>query len=477
MSTSPSYLAFDLGASSCRAVVGTLTGQRMALEEVHRFPTPLLVRGARLYWDLEAIWQELRSTLQRVCAHQELRSVSVDSWGVDYVPLDKSFRPVRQAHCYRDPRTEGMDKEIAYRIDPEALFAATGVQPQAINTLWQVMADQVLTPEDFDKTATRLLIADYFNYRFSGIAIAEVSAASTTQLFAPHSMTWARSLMDDLGLRSETWPQVVPSGTRLGPAQQTIETSPIEVVAGCSHDTACAVAATPVRSDGGTWAFLSSGTWGILGVELDRPMISAQTRALGFTHEVGFNRSIRLLRNLTGLWVLQECERTWRAAGQRFNYATLMNEAVAAGDSKALLDLFDPRFAARSHMPQTVHRYCLEHDMPPPRGRGALVRLILKSLAHAVGKELSALEQLTGCPIEVLHIIGGGSRNALLNQWTADACGCRVVAGPAEATSLGNLLVQAWAMGDLSSAAALRRTAAHSASLQTFHPGQWRADN
>ena len=465
----PHYLAFDLGASSCRAVLGRLEGQRMHMSEVHRFRTPMVEEGPRLYWDLEVIWKELWDTAQRVSAAHHLRSLSVDSWGVDYVPLDAAMRPVRRAHCYRDPRVAGMGEVISRRVSPEAAYAITGVQPQTINTLFQVVADQVLTPEDYARTATRLLIADYFNYRFSGQAVAEVSAASTTQVFAPDTMRWAESLIERLGLRPETWPTLVPSGTRLGTASAA--GAAVEVIAGCSHDTACAVAAVPAEAGPGRWAFLSSGTWSILGMETEVPMRTAQAFALGYTHEVGFNNSIRLLKNLTGLWVLQECERTWREAGDTFDYDTLLNEARRAAPLHGVVDLSDPRFAARGDMPARVHAYCREKGIQAPKHRGSMVRLILESLAEAYRAALRQLETLTGGAVTVLHIVGGGARNAYLNQRTADQCGCRVVAGPAEATALGNLLVQAYAMGDLDSPAQVRAVAASSSKLQVYEPG------
>ena len=468
MTAEPCYLAFDLGASSCRAVLGRFDGERIHMSEMHRFATPLRVDGERLYWDLEAIWIALHDTFQRVCREVPLRSASVDSWGVDYIPLSVAMEPVRQAHCYRDTRVTGMDAVIAQRVDPAEIYSITGVQPQTINTLFQVVADQVLTPSNYEKTATRLLIADYFNYRFSGRAVAEVSAASTTQVFAPHTMTWAYGLMERLGLCPSKWPPTVLSGTRIGTA--SVEGQPVAIVAGCSHDTACAVAAVPVRSDTSSWAFLSSGTWSILGVESDRAMKTLQARTLGFTHEVGFNRSIRLLKNLTGLWVLQECERTWREAGESFDYAVLLKEARQAPPPQGLVDLADPRFATRGDMPARLRAYCLEHGMTALESRGAVVRLILESLAEMYRVALRQLETIIGRRITVLHVVGGGARNALLNQWTADRCHCRVIAGPAEATALGNLLVQAYAMGDLESPADVRRVAARTARLAVYEP-------
>jgi len=467
------YLALDLGASSGRAMLGRFDGRRMEMEEVHRFPTSLLEDGERLYWDLEAIWPALNEGLRRArAATPRLRSLSVDSWGVDYVPLDHEGRPVRKAHCYRDPRTQGMIEKAEARVPAADLYATTGIQFIAINTLYQVLADQALEPDLFAQTANRLMIADYFNYRFSGRAVGEVSLASTTQLYDPQHGTWATDLMRRFDIPPESWPEIVPSGTRLGPIQSKIQNpqSKIEVVAGCSHDTASAVAAAPAEANGAPWAYLSSGTWSLLGVELPEPVLTEAARLSGFTNEVGVDGSIRFLKNLTGLWVLQECERQWKAAGETFDYATLLAEAEATPRSDGFVDLNEAQFGLRGDMQRKLAVYCDEHRLTVPPTRGAVVRLILESLAETYRQTLGVLEDLLGRRIEVLHVVGGGSRNALLCQWTADACRCRVVAGPAEATALGNLLVQAQAMDDLPEGVSIRDVVRASCDLHVYEP-------
>ena len=472
------YLAFDLGASSGRAMLGRFDGRRMAMEALHRFPTPLVEDGERLYWDLEAMWPELLEGLRRACeAAPHLRSLSVDSWGVDYVPLDAEGRPLRKAYCYRDPRTQGMIEKAEERVPAADLYAATGIQFIAINTLYQVLADQEREPNLFTRTANRLMIADYFNYRFSGRAVAEVSLASTTQLYDPQHETWATDVMQRFDIPPESWPEIAPSATRLGPVQSKIRNSfgnlaisqsKIETVAGCSHDTACAVAAVPAGAGGRPWAYLSSGTWSLLGAELPEPLLTDAARRAGFTNEVGVGGSIRFLKNLTGLWVLQECEREWKAAGETVDYDTLLDEAEAAQFGDGFVDLNEARFGLRGGMLQKLDAYCREHGLAVPSTRGAVVRLILESLAEAYRQTLRVLEDLLGHRIEVLHIVGGGARNALLCQWTADACRCRVVAGPAEATALGNLLVQSRAMGDLPEGTSIRDVVRASCALQVF---------
>ncbi len=468
------YLAFDLGASSGRAMLGRFDGRRMEMEEVHRFSTPLIEEGERLYWDLEAVWADLEEGLRRAqAATPHLRSLSVDSWGVDYVPLDRAGKPVRRAHAYRDPRTDGMMDKADALVPAADLYTVTGIQFIALNTLYQILADQEYEPDLFAQTANRLLIADYFNYRFSERAAAEVSLASTTQLYDPRRNTWAVDLMEKFAIPPQSWPEIVPSATRLGPAitddQSKIQNpkSKIDVVASCSHDTACAVAAVPAE-EGTSWAYLSSGTWSLLGVELPAPVLTEAARQAGFTNEVGLGGTIRFLKNLTGLWVLQECEREWQAAGETFDYETLFREAEAAPPAEGFVDLNEARFGLRGEMPQKLAAYCREHNLAVPPTRGALVRLILESLAEKYRQTLRVLETLLGRHIDVLHIVGGGARNALLCQWTADACRCRVVAGPAEATALGNLLVQTQTMGDLPPAVSIRDVVRASSDLRVY---------
>ncbi len=464
-----SYLAFDLGASSGRAILGRFDGQRITMHEVHRFATPTIVEGERLYWNLEEVWTALQEGLRRALAVEpDLRSLSIDSWGVDYVPMDRAMAPLRRAHVYRDPRTNGMEAVARALITEDALYGATGIRSLFINTLFQVLADRELTPAVFDNTRCRLLVADYFNWRFCGHPTAEVSLASTTQLLDPVTQDWSVAVMRTLGIDPETWPGVVPSGTVLGPVDWAQN---VMVIAGCSHDTACAVAAVPVVEET-SWAYLSSGTWSLLGVEQRVPLCTPAARAAGFTNEIGYGGTIRLLKNLTGLWVLQECERVWREAGQSFDYDTLLHEAESAKPVSTFIDFNEPVFSTRGDMPRRIANWCIANGAAVPEDRGAYVRLILESLAEMYRTTLADLESLLGKEVKVLHVVGGGSRNTLLNQWTANRCRCNVIAGPAEATALGNLLVQASTMGDLPAGTSLRMVAARSADLKTFRPTQ-----
>lgn len=447
------HLAFDLGAGSGRAVLGTLGDGRLRVDEVHRFATPVRERGERLTWDLNALWDELRIGYQRARrAAPALASLSVDSWGVDYVPLDRDGVPVRAPYCYRDPRTAGMMAQALAEVPRRELYGATGVQFMEVNTLCQALADRILEPELTARTATRLMIADYFHYRFCDRAVAERTLASTSQLMNVRSGDWAFDLIRRLQLAPRTWPPIVPPGTPIGRTAEGVA-----VVAGCSHDTACAVAAVPADAGGPPWAYVSSGTWSLLGVERTEPLLSDAALRANFTNEAGVDGTVRFLKNLTGLWVLQECERAWRDAGSAAGYDELTRQAEAARSVRSIVDFDDPAFARRTgDMPARIRRHCRERGLPAPRTRGETVRLILESLAQAYRRKLRTLEALVGERLPVLHIVGGGARNALLCRLTADACGCTVVAGPAEATAIGNLLVQARAAGALPAGRSIR---------------------
>ena len=488
----PTYLAFDLGASSGRAILGTLEGDRMRMLEVHRFRTPTVDEAGRFFWEVEALWAELKKGLALALeASPGLRSLSVDSWAVDYVPLDEAGSPLRRPYRYRDPRTNEV-MERAFQILPaDAIYAHTGIQFLPFNTLFQLLADEeeAKKPGHYDGTGrvgevraagTRaagghgsaaaaasvhryLTIADFFNYRFSGKAVVEVSMASTTQLMEVGTRTWSLPVFDAFSLDPSRWPPIVASGTVLGPVR---DAPTVTAVASCSHDTGSAVAAVPATCDR-SWAFVSSGTWSLLGMERRAPLLTADAREAGFTNEAGADDTIRFLKNLTGLWALQECVREWGDVV----WETLEEEARRVPPGVvALIDLEDPRFLAPGGMPGRLRAFCTEKGLPVPGSRGDLVRSILESIAHSYERALLKLEEVTGESIDVLHIVGGGSRNRLLCQLTTDACRRTVVAGPAEAAALGNLLIQARTLGDLPRGSSLRDVAARSTEPTYYRP-------
>ncbi|NIM47678.1 MAG: rhamnulokinase [Gemmatimonadales bacterium] len=463
------YLAFDLGASTSRAFLGTLRGPRLEMRELHRFTTPVLETGDHLYWDVDAMWAELQTGLEAArAAAPGLRSLSVDSWAVDYVSLDGAGNPIGNPYCYRDPRTNGVMERALMAVPAGEIYSATGIQFLPFNTLYQMLAEEQV--EGFGGAAWYLPIADYFNFRFSGRIAVEVSIASTTQMMDVHTRQWSRSLMERFGLDVSRWPDIIPSGTRRGAAMHDPR---VEVVATCSHDTGSAVAAAPAVGRGEQWAFISCGTWSLMGVERPTPLLTDAAREAGFTNEAGLDGTIRFLKNLTGLWVLQECVREWRAAGQvdwsgleREARAEIRTGAHARGD--ALIDLEDDLFLPRGPMEERIHAYCHEHGMRKLASRGKIALAILSSIAASYRRTLAELERITGTVYDRIYLFGGGSQDALLCELTAEACRRDVVAGPVEATAMGNLLIQARTMGDLPAGTGVRDIAAASSDLKVY---------
>jgi rhamnulokinase len=474
VSSAAGYLAIDLGASSGRVVLGTLDGDVMHLEELHRFTTPLLDRNRHLYWDLDAMWVEILSGVAKSFdTGVSIRSISVDSWAVDYVPLDQKGAPLRRPYSYRDPRTMGrMEAAIEVAGGAEALYERTGIQFLSLNTLPQVLADVRDEPGLVWDTATRLLIAEYFLFRLSGVAVAEATNASTTQLVDAQTGEWARALIEAIGDDVKRWPRIVPPGTVLGALLPELVPrgvmSPPMVLACCAHDTASAVAAVPATGER-PWAFISSGTWSLVGMELDAPILTAAAREHSFTNEAGLDGTIRFLKNRAGMWVLEECRREWEEQGTRYTHEAIFRAATDSPSIGATIDLNAPEFSGRGEMVRKVIDACRAGGIEPPVSHAGIVRLILESLAASHAAALGELETVTGARVEDVHIVGGGSRNDLLNQLTANRTGRRVLAGPEEATVLGNLLVQARTLGDLPSGVTVRDAAHRSARVTEYH--------
>jgi rhamnulokinase len=468
------YLAVDLGASSGRVVLGTLEGDVMHLEELHRFVTPLVEDGGHLYWDIDRMWDEIRLGVARGQAHgRAIRSISVDSWAVDYVPLDTLGEPLRRPYSYRDPRTTGrMERAIELAGGREALYDRTGIQFLSLNTLPQVIADIEDEPEVARRTATRLLIAEYFLYRLSGQQVAEVTNASTTQVMDVRTRAWSREVIRSIVDDAWRWPRIVPPGTILGPMRPELmpqgTTSAPMVLATCAHDTASAVAAVPATGEH-SWAFISSGTWSLVGMELSAAVLSDAAREAGFTNEAGLDGTIRFLKNRAGMWVLEELRREWEEEdGVRQSHAELFAAAAAAPSKGFTIDLNAPDFVGRGGMRQRLAAACEARGFAAPTTHGEIARLVLESLATSHAEALDALEGVTGTRVEDVHIVGGGARNDLLNQLTADRTGRRILAGPEEATVLGNLLVQARTLGDLPSGVSVREAARRSSHITEY---------
>jgi rhamnulokinase len=369
---------------------------------------------------------------------------------------------------------ESLPRVLKKLHSPE-LYAETGIQSSAINTLFQLEAEKHNNAERLFQAEHLLMIADYFNNRFSGISVAEQSLASTTQLYDPRWHAWSKKIISTLALPEAVFPRIVPSGTVLGPVTNALRQNQAlahaSVIATCSHDTGAAIAALPTKSKSG-WAYLSSGTWSLLGMELTSPIMTEAAHKAGFTNEVGLGGSIQFLKNIVGLWIVQECCRFWQVAGQSYSYDELTQLAKAAGSAEAHINVDDPRFLSPGQMPKKVAAFCRETNQPSPTSPGQIVRSVLESLALFYARTLAQLERVTGRKCETLYLVGGGSRNDLLNQLTANAAGIAVMAGPVEATASGNILIQALALGQIESADRMRSIVAASFPTRLFEPAQ-----
>ncbi len=467
------YIACDLGAESGRVILGTLDGGKLTLEEIHRFENGPVRVSDSLRWDVNRLLDEQKTGLKTIARRGiSAASISCDSWGVDYVLIRGDASKFTLPYHYRDSRTDGALESAFARVSAEEIFEETGTQFMPINTLFQILADLQTRPDALRTAETFLNIGDYFNFLFSGVPKAEESLASTTQLYNPRQRRWSSVLMKRFGIPEHIFPGIVPSGTILGSLLPAIveETGlrGTRVVAGCSHDTGAAVAAVPAQGE--QWAYLSSGTWSLLGIESPRPIINRKSREYNFTNEVGYGGKIRFLKNIVGLWMVQECRRYWANEGAAYGYDQLMEMAATAPPLVSLIDPADERFSKPGNMPEKIASFCRESGQPVPGAPGSIVRCILESLAHSYRRSLEQLEDVTRTSIENLHIVGGGSRNRLLNQLTANAIGRPVLAGPVECSAIGNVLIQAIALGDVSSLAAARDIVRASFPLVRFEP-------
>ena len=469
---STQYIACDLGAESGRVMLGTLNDGVLSLEEIHRFSNINIKLGNSVRWDILRTFGELKEGLSKVAKRGiPVASLSVDSWGVDYVWSGFGQPMLAPAYIYRDHRTDATFESALATVGREKIFAETGIQFMALNTVYQLMADMETSPELVRQADGFLCIADFLHFLFCGVRRAEESLASTTQIYSPITRDWSRELIKDFGFPSSVFPEIVPSGTQLGPITPHIEEETglngTQVVATCSHDTGAAVAAVPAEA-GNDWAYLSCGTWSLIGVELDAPLINEASRAANFTNEGGFGGTTRFLKNIVGLWILQECRREWDRQGNKIAYAELDLMAEAAEPLRTLIDPDDSRFLKPGDMPSKIEAFARETGQPVPASPGEFTRAILESLALLYRHTIGTIEELTDRKIATLHIVGGGSQSRLFNQFVAEAIGRKVLAGPAEATAIGNILVQAIVDGQLASLQDLRTTVRKSVPIIEF---------
>jgi rhamnulokinase len=463
------FLAFDLGAQSGRAMLGRLRSGVLDVRELYRFANdPVRVRGS-LQWDVLRLWQEMKRARERA-ADTRLESIGVDAWGVDYALIGERGNLLENPYHYRDARNEGMMNAVFARVSRDKIYATTGIQFLQINTLYQLYAACRATPKLIDAAHALATIPDLFNYWLTGHLGSEYTIATTTQFVDAKTRTWAAPLLADLGLPARLLRPIVEPGTVIGELLPTGSSTlaGTRVVAPACHDTASAVASVCA---GGHTAFLSSGTWSLLGTELSSPIITPKARDLNFTNEGGVCGTTRLLKNINGLWLLQACRRCWAAAGQDVDYAMLL--AAADDERLAFRALLDPDHHAFLHpdnMVGSIAEYCRQTSQPEPASPAAYARAILESLAFKYRAVLESLEELAGVRFAELRVVGGGARNRLLNQFTADATGRTVVAGPVEATALGNMAMQMLATGSVSSLAEARQVIERSFPVERFEP-------
>jgi rhamnulokinase len=471
------YLGIDLGAESGRVMAGLWDGKRMSLKELHRFPNGPVEIAGTLRWDVLRLWHEIQQGLALAARAygNSIQSVGVDTWGVDYVLFSKSNELLAQPFHYRDARNRGMMRQAFKRVPRTEIFSETGLQFMEFNTLFQLLAVQKYNPELLEVADCLLMMPDFFHWCLSGIRVAEFTDATTTQFLNPLEKDWSRKLLRRFELPTKLLPNIVPPGTVLGPMLDSVTRrtglGKIDVIAPASHDTASAVAAVPTsQQKEGTWCYLSSGTWSLMGLELKQAKLSQRVLDFNLTNEGGVDGTYRLLKNITGLWLVQQCKRAFDDSGKRLDYAQLVRLAKSASALRSFVDPDAPDFLNPPYMPAALRQFCRNIGQPVPNSDGALVRCALESMALKYGTVLDCLQEISMKPIEVIHIVGGGSRNVLLNQFTADACQRPVMAGPVEATVLGNLLLQARASGEIKSLSELRSIVRASSEVQVFEP-------
>jgi rhamnulokinase len=470
-----SFLAFDLGAGSGRSILGTLQDGRLALKELNRFPNEMIPSGTSLHWDVRALYQGIKEGIA-ACSSSLAgppESLAVNTWGVDYAFLDSAGKLIEPLHTYRDQRTDDVMEQFFEIVPRERVYELTGNQFMQFNTLFQLFAalrDEKKTGL-IDRARSLLFMPDIFHYFFTGAAKTEFTFATTSQLFNPLKKAWEEELFLALGAPLSWMQEVIEPGSVIGPVQRSVRDETgidaIPVVAAATHDTGSAVAAVPASGD--DWAYISSGTWSLMGIERREPILSAAARDMNFTNEGGVGGTFRFLKNLSGLWLLEQCRKVWTGE-HGTGYDLLFGEAAAAPPFRSFVDGDDPAFLNPPDMTVAIGDYCTRTGQPRPATPGAFTRCVLESLALKYRYTLEQLRRIDAQPINRIHIIGGGAQNDLLCRYTANATGLPVLAGPVEATSIGNIMVQALALGHVKSHAAMRDLIGRSFDPRIYEP-------
>ena len=464
------FFAIDLGATSGRTILGCFTPQGLEIEEINRFPNHIIETGGHFYWDIYELYRNILEGLKQAAARQdiEITSIGIDTWGVDFVCIGKDGILLRQPYSYRDPHTENAPAKYFERMPRKRVYELTGIQVMNFNSLFQLDTMRRHKDSALEAANKILFIPDALSYMLTGEMACEYTIASTAQLVNASTRRLEPELLKSLNLSEENFGRFVYPGETVGTLTEEVQRitglGAVPVIAVAGHDTASAVAAVPAQNK--NFAYLSSGTWSLMGVETDAPVINVDTEAMNFTNEGGVNGTIRLLKNICGMWLLERCRAGWGET----SYPELIAEANASEPFRNLIAPDDPVFANPSDMEEAIKSYCLAHKQPAIETRGQIVRCIFESLALRYRQVLENLQRLSPNPIEVLHVIGGGSRNELLNQWTANAIGIPVIAGPSEATAIGNIMLQALAAGKATDFPQMRCFIAQSIPLKTYQP-------
>ncbi|MEZ6061222.1 MAG: rhamnulokinase [Planctomycetaceae bacterium] len=471
------FLAVDLGAESGRVMAGRFDGQKIALQQFHRFPNGPVNLGGTLRWNLISLWTEIQNGLREAASKLggSAVSVGVDTWGVDFVLMNRHDELLGQPWNYRDHRTDGMLQKAFQRVSRADIFAETGLQFMQINSLYQLLAMNERDPELVAQARRFLMVPDFFHWCLSGSRVVEFTNATTTQMLNAKTRDWAFDMLRKFEIPTDMFPEIVSPGANLGTLRNHVAEftglGKLNVVAPATHDTGAAVAAVPTTHTGSAdWAYISSGTWSLMGVEIQDAILTNKALQRNVTNEGGVDGTYRLLKNIMGLWLVQRCKVAFAAKGRDIEYSELIRLATEAAPFRSLVDPDRAEFLGPPDMTEAIAAECRRTNQPVPETAGQFVRCALESLALKYRMVLGWLEELTETRVKVIHIVGGGTQNQLLNQFTADACGRPVVAGPVEATALGNVLLQARAAGDVSSLSEIREVVRRSETIGEYTP-------
>lgn len=465
-------LSFDFGASSGRAMLSRLEDGKITIEEIHRFSNDTVILNGTMYWDVLRLFFEIKTGITKAIHKGGFDAIGIDTWGVDFGLIDKYGKLIGNPVHYRDARTEGVPEKVFETISKDELYSLSGSQFMRINTIYQLMSLKYNMPEQLDNAEKMLLMPDLFAYMLTGEMHAEASIASTTNLYDPVKRDWNFALIEKLGLPKKIFPKIIKAGNVHGMLSDEIceelGCKKVPVIAVAQHDTASAVAAVPSITD--DFVYISCGTWSLFGIEAKEPILTKEAAELDFTNEGGYNDTVRFLKNIMGLWLIQESRRQWRREGEEVGFDQLEKEALASEPFKCFIDVDDPSFEAAGNLPKRVKAYCERTGQYVPQTRGEIMRCIYQSLAMKYRYTFQMLNRIGEKDYKRINILGGGIKDKLLCQMTADACNVEVSAGPSEATVMGNIAVAYSALGELKDLADIRKTVSASVELKNYSP-------